>query len=179
MQYTLKDITYSAVTAAAMNVLSYLAVPLVVAVPIPGLRNLVVAPFYGLLMALALMRIDKHGLFTLISFFTGVVLLFISPVILGFLLVSGAAADIFWLFSQKALPKHSRIIGAAAVYMAVMAVVGALFGALFLGEMPLADLFQSTPLLAAVAVLCGVVSGLGAFFGLRIGTEFRRTTIMR
>ncbi len=179
MQYNLKDITYSAMTAAAMNVLSYVTVPLVVAVPVPGLRNLVVAPFYGLLMALALMRIDKHGLFTLISFFTGVVLLFISPVILGFLLISGVAADLFYFLTQRGLPKRSRIIGASGLYMAVMAVVGALFGALFLGEMPLGDLFRSTPVLAAVAILCAVTGGMGAVLGIRVGSEFRRTTIMR
>ncbi len=175
----MKDITYSAMTAAAMNVLSYLTVPLVVAIPIPGLRNLVVAPFYGILMALALIRIDKNGLFTLISAFTGAVLIFISPVILGFLFISGIVADAFYYIFQHGFSKHTRIIIASGLYMAVMAVVGALFGALFLGEMPLGDLFRSTPVLVIVAILCGVTGSLGAMLGIRIGKEFKRTNIMR
>ncbi|UNC92070.1 hypothetical protein [Candidatus Contubernalis alkaliaceticus] len=61
MKFTLKDIVFAAIVAAAMNVLSFVTVPLVVALPIPGIRLVVVAPFYGLLLALALMRIKKTG----------------------------------------------------------------------------------------------------------------------
>jgi hypothetical protein len=49
-----------------MMVVSFFTVPLVVALPIPGIRTIVVAPFYGLPLA------------------------FISPVILMFCVASGS-----------------------------------------------------------------------------------------
>jgi energy-coupling factor transport system substrate-specific component len=76
LDFKLKDVVYMAITAAAMMVVSFFTVPLVVALPIPGIRTIVVAPFYGLLIALAVVKIKKVGTCTIVSTLCGLPLAF-------------------------------------------------------------------------------------------------------
>lgn len=170
---TLRDITFAAIIAAAMIVVSLIAVPLVVAVPVPGIRNLVVAPFFGLFLSLALMRINHHATITLVSFLTGAVQLFIGPVILVFLVVSGIAADLirhlFWRDTQKPL----NVILSTGFYLGIMAPLGAFFGALMASETPVAEVLKAPWFMLGAAALCFILGALGALLGVRIAGEFK------
>jgi energy-coupling factor transport system substrate-specific component len=107
LDFKLKDIVYMAITAAAMMVVSFFTVPLVVALPIPGIRTIVVAPFYGLLIALAVVKIKKVGTCTIVSTLCGLPLAFISPVILMFCVASGITADL--VFFDTTVPSlHNK-----------------------------------------------------------------------
>ncbi len=176
---TLKDITFAAIIAAAMIVVSLVAVPLVVAIPVPGIRNLVVAPFFGLLLSLALMRINHYTTATLISFLTGVVQLFIGPVILIFLMASGIATDLirhlFWRDTQKPL----NVILSAGFYMGIMAPFGAFFGALMASETPVAEVLSAPWFMVGAAVICFILGALGGLLGVKIAGEFKNIFLAR
>lgn len=179
MKFTLKDIVFAAIIAAAMNVISYVTVPLVVAVPLPGIRVIVVAPFYGLLTALALMRINKPGTVTLISFLTGAVLVFISPVILVFLLASGIIADLLIYFFWRDLKKPKNIILGTAVYLAAMVPFGSLFGAIMTYHTPVGELLTQSGLILGAALLSFLLGALGGFLGVKAGKELQGVSLMK
>lgn len=177
--FTLKEITFAAIIAAGMIVVSLVAVPLVVAVPVPGIRNLVVAPFFGLLLSLALIRINNHATVTLVSFLTGAVQLFIGPVIFIFLVASGIVTDVirylFW--RETGTPRH--VIFSAGLYMAVMVPFGAFFGALMAGETPLAALLKAPLFILGAAVVCFGLGALGAYLGVKIAREFKSISMFK
>jgi energy-coupling factor transport system substrate-specific component len=176
---TLKDITFAAIIAAVMIVVSLVVVPLVVAVPVPGIRNLVVAPFFGLFISLAIVRINHFSTITLVSFLTGAVQLFIGPVILVFLVTSGIIADILRHLFWRDTTKNSNVIISTGVYMAVMAPLGAFFGVLMSRETPIAEVLSAPWFMVLAAVLSGLLGVLGAFLGMKIAGEFKNVFLTR
>ena len=179
MKFSLKDIVFAAVIAAAMNVLSFVTVPLVVAIPIPGIRVLVIAPFYGLLLALALMRIRKTGTATLVSFLAGAVLLFVGPVILLFLLASGIIADVLIYFFWRDMEKPVNVVLGSGTYLAAMVPFGAFFGSLMLQDTPLAVLMTEWWLVLLASLLAFLLGAAGAWLGVKANKELRGFSMMK
>ncbi len=177
--FATKEIIFAAIIAAAMIVVSLVAVPLVVAVPIPGIRNLVVAPFFGLFLSLALVRIKHPATLTLVSFLTGAVQTFIAPVILVFLLASGIVTDLLRYFLWRDPQKPAHVIITAGVYMAVMVPFGAFFGALMAGRTPLAALLTAPLFILGAALVCFGLGALGAFLGVKIAREFKSISLVK
>jgi len=179
MKFTLKDIVFAAIVAAAMNVLSFVTVPLVVALPIPGIRVVVVAPFYGLLLALALMRIKKTGTASLISFLTGAVLLFVGPVILVFLMASGIVTDLLIYLFWRDMEKPANIILGSASYLAVMVPFGSFFGSIMIQDTPLAELITQWWLVLLVSLAAFLLGAAGAFLGVKSNKELKGFSMMK
>lgn len=179
MKFSLKDIVFAAITSAAMNVVSFITVPLVIALPIPGIRTIVVAPFYGLLLAIALMKIGKPGALTLVALLAGGVLVFISPAILAFLVASGIVADLcYWLFLRK-LPQNRGMVWAVGVFMAVMVPFGILFGALLAAGTSVSQFLTQPLLIGLTTVICFILGSLGGMLGVKIGKEFQGISLMK
>ena len=178
LKFTVKDVVFMALIAVAMNVASFLTVPLVVALPLPGIRNVVVAPFFGLLLAIAILRVRKVGTATIVSFFTGVLLVFISPSILLFELASGIVADLVGLLWKGSYTKPVPVIIICAIYMVVNVWFGIIFGALLSVESFKLSMFADQPLvvLAASAVSFGL-GAAGAWVGARVTGEFRKAGV--
>jgi energy-coupling factor transport system substrate-specific component len=168
LDFKLKDIVYMAITAAAMMVVSFFTVPLVVALPIPGIRTIVVAPFYGLLIALAVVKIKKVGTCTIVSTLCGLPLAFISPVILMFCVASGITADlVFFLLGRDAL-NRAKVSIVGGTYMGTMMVYGELMGALILRDTPISAVLQNPLVLLLTFVLSAVLGALGSLLATRI-----------
>ncbi|MDD4262695.1 MAG: hypothetical protein PHS89_11010 [Syntrophaceticus schinkii] len=173
LDFKLKDVVYMAITAAAMMVVSFFTVPLVVALPIPGIRTIVVAPFYGLLIALAVVKIKKVGTCTIVSTLCGLPLAFISPVILMFCVASGITADlVFFLLGRDAL-NRAKVSIVGGTYMGTMMVYGELMGALILRDTPISAVLQNPLVLLLTFVLSAVLGALGSLLATRISKEFR------
>jgi len=176
--FTVKDAIFAALIAVAMNVISFITVPLVTAMPVPGIRNLVVAPFFGLFMAIAMLKIGKPGTATIVSFLVGIMLVFISPLILAFMLASGAIADIAALLWRGSYKSPIAVIAICGIYMMVNVWLGIVFGALFLVENYSLDIFLSQPVAIAIAsALCFALGAAGAAVGTKISTEFMRAGV--
>ncbi len=171
--FSLKQIIFAAIISAAMVAVSLVAVPLVVALPIPGIRNLVVAPFFGLLLALALIRLQHAATATLISLFTGAVQVFIGPVILVFLLASGVTTDLVRFLIWRGSNTRRAVILSAGIYMAVMVPFGAFFGILMAGDTPIADLLKAPWFILGAAALSFGLGAGGAWLGVKIASEFK------
>lgn len=179
MNFTLRDIVFAAIIAAAMNVLSFVTVPLVVAVPVPGIRVVVVAPFYGLLLSLSLVRINKAGTATLVSFLAGAVLVFVGPVILVFLLASGIVTDLLIYAFLRDMERPRNVIVGSALYLAAMVPFGSLFGSLMLQDTPLAALVTQWWLVLLAAAVASLLGGAGAWLGVRANRELRGFAMMK
>lgn len=179
MKLQLKDVVFAAIIAAAMNVISFIAVPLVMAIPLPGAKTVAVAPFYGLFLAIALLKTQKYGVLTLVSFLAGIPMFFISPCILAFLVASGLSTDLcLYLFFHN-LRKDSTIILASGIFMAFMVPYGLLFGALLAGGTNLATFLLQPWLVLGATLICFFLGGLGGKIGMKIGKEFQTTSLMK
>jgi energy-coupling factor transport system substrate-specific component len=178
LNFTVKDVVFMALIAVAMNVASFLTVPLVVALPVPGIRNVVVAPFFGLLLAIALLKIKKVGTATIVSFFTGALLVFISPSILLFELASGIVADAMGLLWKGAYSKPVPVVVICAVYMLVNVWFGIIFGALLaVGDFSLGWFVEQPLIVAAASAVSLLLGGAGALVGARVSGEFKKAGV--
>ena len=177
--FSLKQIAFAAIISAAMIVVSIITVPLVVGLPIPGIRNLVVAPFFGLFLSLALIRLEHWGTATLISLIAGAVQAFIGPVILVFLLASGIITDLIRYLIWRKSYKPLAVMLSSGIYMAVMVPFGAIFGVLMAGDTPFSNLFKDVWFLVGATAVCFGLGVLGAFFGVKIARELKRFFLIK
>ncbi len=177
--FTLREIIFAAVMAAAMCVIGFIIIPLVIAIPIPGLQALAVAPFYGLLLAVALVRIPKTGFLTLISFFLSVVNSFISPVMGVLFIGSALTAELLAVLLFGGYRSKFAAIVVPGLYMAAMMPLSLLIGVLLARETALADFLLQPHLVVgstAGSLLLGVAGG---WLGQRIGAELNKIAVRR
>ncbi|MDW8233537.1 MAG: MptD family putative ECF transporter S component, partial [Roseiflexaceae bacterium] len=92
-RFALRDVVFLAVAAACLLAVSFLVVPLVIALPIPGIRSLAPSLFYGLLLAVALLKVRQPGTLVIVVFFVGLVLLMMSWVMFATNVIAGVLAE--------------------------------------------------------------------------------------
>lgn len=177
--FTLREIIFAAVMAAAMGVIGFIAVPLVSAIPVPGLRSLIVAPFYGVILGVALVRIPKVGMLTLISFFIGVVNSFIAPIMGVLFMACGIFTDLIaWLLFDRYRSSGAAIV-CPGLYMMAMAPFSLLFG-LMLARGTSLSAFLLNPLLVIGPALGSLLLGLaGGYLGSKMGRELNQIAVRR
>lgn len=172
MRFGVKDVIFAAIISVAMNVVSFIAVPLATAIPIPGARTLIIAPFYGILMTIAVMKIPKAGLPTLVALFTGGVLLFISPTIFLFLLSSALLAELAVFLLYRDYRKGFAPQWISALYCGFQVPFGVLFGSIFVGDY-VAGFVVNAPVMIGMFSLTAALGFLGALLGRKIGLELK------
>ena len=75
---TLKDLVFLAVLSVVLTLAGMLTMPIVMALPVFGLRNAAAAVLYGLFLSIGLLKVRKPGALLLLAFFNGAVLLFMT-----------------------------------------------------------------------------------------------------
>lgn len=179
MKLTLKDVIFAAIVAAVMNVISFVTVVAVLGVPIPGIRTIVVAPFYGLLAVVSIKRINKPISLSLISFLCGAPLGFISPAIFLFTFGSGILADIIRSIFLKDTSKVYNLVITAAVYMGAMMIIATIVDILMLRETTLGQVFANPIMQIFGLVSTCALGGIGGFLGSKITKEFKSASIIK
>ncbi len=177
-KYTVRDILFLAVLAAVLLLVGMLTMPLVMAVDLFGLRNLVSAPLYGLFCAVGLLRVPKPGALTLIAIFLGAVLLMMSPMmtlnhIVGALLAEGITLLIFRSYQTK-----TSILIVCGLFIPLTLPLSLLFN-LALNGKSFVEII--THPLYSVLLSLGTValSFLGAWLGLRLGRELEKAGVLK
>jgi hypothetical protein len=103
----MNDVIFLAILSAALLLVSSLAMPLVMFTDIFGLRQLASALFFGLFIVVGLTKVPKKGTLLIIGLCTGVVLLFMSPImfwnnVIGALLTEFICFLVFRGYERKA-----------------------------------------------------------------------------
>jgi hypothetical protein len=177
MYFKVKDIVSMALIAVAMEVISFIMLPLVTALfaVIPGVGVLVVAPFYGLLIALILSKVRKTGTATFVSLLVGLPLVLISPSITLFTLGAGLTTDLACLVWKGAFQSQKAMTVISGIYIFSMFYFGLLFGSVFLVAGFAPELLgQEIPLVIACSLLALGMGLAGGFLGVKLSREFRQ-----
>jgi len=172
-RFTLRDVVFAAVSAAGLLLVGFLTVPLVLHVPIPGIRNLVSAPLSAVVLTVAAARIERPFTLLLVVGLSSLVYLLISPVIPLFTLSAALGAELVNLALFRGYrTRRARVVCITVLY-AAMTPLGTLFGAWLLGG-AYREALISAPVLAGVTGGVAVLTLGGAWVGERVVTELRR-----
>lgn len=179
MKFTLKEIIFAAIVAAAMNVISFFTVVLVLGIPIPGIRTIVVAPFYGILYVMVMKKIKNNFALSLTCFFAGVPLAFISPGIFVFTLFSGVVGDIFRFIFFKDMDKRNNLIIVSSISMGAMMVIATVVDIFMLNGTTMGEVFSNPILQITGLALTMGLGALGGFIGTKVSKEFKQASLIR
>lgn len=174
----LRDVIFLAIVAAAVTLVGFVTVPLVLAIPIPGIRSVPAAFFYGLLMAISALRVRKIGSIFMVALLNGLVLLMMSWIMLANNVIAALLAEaIVWMIFKN-YEKDSAVLLAAGLYMPLTIPAGFLI-ALWIGGDHLGK-YLAIPWLVLLMVLAtAALSFAGAFAGLKIGKELKKAGVFK
>jgi energy-coupling factor transport system substrate-specific component len=172
-RFTVKDIVFLAIIAAALTITGMVTMPLVMTVTLFGVRNAAAAIFYGIFGAIALMKVPKPGALLLLGLFNGAVLLMMSPVMFFNNAVGSLLAEAVALLIFRGYGTDRSIVTAAGLFVPFTLPLSLLFGALINGQ-NLATLVEK-PLISLLFCAAAVaLSFAGALIGRKIGGELRK-----
>ena len=172
-RYTVKDVVFLAILAAALTIAGMLTMPLVMTVTLFGVRNAAAAIFYGIFGVIGLMKVRKPGALFMLGLFSGVVLLMMSPVMFFNNAVGSLLAEVIALLIFRNYDSDKSIILAAGLFVPMTLPLSILFGMLLNGQ-TFAGLVER-PLVSALICLGAVaLSFAGTFVGRKIGKELQK-----
>ncbi|MDR0875486.1 MAG: hypothetical protein LBN12_04680 [Clostridiales Family XIII bacterium] len=172
-KFTVRDIVFLAVLAAALTVTGVITMPLVMTITLFGVRNAAAAIFYGTFGAIALLKVRKPGSLLLASVFNGAILLMMSPVMFLNNFFGAIVSEIIALAIFKTYENEKAILLAAGLLVPLTLPASVFFAMLLNGQT--ASQIVERPLLSAlICVLTVALSFAGAAIGLKIGRELRK-----
>lgn len=93
-RFAARDYAFAALIVAALLVVNGAVVPLTLGIQIPGIRNAASAPLASLLLAVALVRLQRRGAVLLVLAPLALLYLAIHPVITAFVLLGALCTEI-------------------------------------------------------------------------------------
>ncbi|MGI5900265.1 MAG: MptD family putative ECF transporter S component [Christensenellales bacterium] len=171
-RFKIKDIVFLAIMAALLFVCSAVALPLM-SISLFGLRNMATAPFYGVFVTLALMKVRKPGALTLLGFFNSIILLMMSPVMFVTNTVSALISELIALLIFKNYDSDKAVYTAAALMIPVTLPFTALFSVIMNG-VSFAYVIGDSWFVILTCLGTVLLSILGTFIGSKIGKELRK-----
>jgi energy-coupling factor transport system substrate-specific component len=176
--FEMRDVVFAAITAGALLVVGMITVPLVLHIPIPGIRNVASAPLSAIFLTIAVARVGRVGTILLVHLLLSFVYVLISPVIPAFLLTAALVTELVALLGFRGYrSKASRLVCVPLFYV-IMTPVGTLFGAILLGGEYL-TLLGSAPLLLGITAVVGALTFGATLIGEKIVSELRRAGKLR
>jgi energy-coupling factor transport system substrate-specific component len=172
-KFTVRDIVFLAVLAAALTVTGVITMPLVMTITLFGVRNAAAAIFYGAFGAIALLKVRKPGALLLVSIFNGAILLMMSPVMFLNNFFGALAAEIIALAIFKTYENEKAIVLAAGLFVP-LTLPASVFFAMLLNGQTVSQIVERPWLSALICALTVGLSFAGAAIGLKIGRELRK-----
>lgn len=172
-RFTLKDIVFLAVLSAVLLLVSSLIMPIVMFTQLFALRQLLAAPVFALFCAIGIRKVSKIGTLTIIGFFSGFVLLFMSPIMFFNNFFGAIIAEVLTLIIFKNYTKRSSIIFSAGIYIPITLPITLFFTAVMRGKSFSAQIGNGISS-AAVAVGSIALGIAGAWLGMKIADELEK-----
>ncbi|GHU64902.1 hypothetical protein AGMMS49983_11650 [Clostridia bacterium] len=171
-KFTVRDIVFLAVLAAALTVTGVITMPLVMTITLFGVRNAAAAIFYGTFGTIALMKVRKPGALLLTFVFNGAILLMMSPVMFLNNFLGSLMAEIIALAIFKNYENEKAIFLAAGI-LAPLTLPTSVFFAMLLNGQTALQIVERPLLSALICILTAALSFAGAAIGLKIARELR------
>jgi energy-coupling factor transport system substrate-specific component len=173
-----RDIVFLAIVAAAVTLAGFVTIPLVLAIPIPGVRSVPAAVFYGLFLALGALKVHKPGSIFVIAALNGLVLLMMSWIMFLNNVIAALVVELIVWLSFRGYHKDSAVLLGAGLYMP-LTIPANLLVAVFIGGEYLGKYLTMPWLVALMLLATAALSFLGAWAGIRIGRELTKAGILK
>ena len=178
-KFTVKDIVFLAIlsavatcTAAVMAVVSQ--------IHIFGLAQLVTALQFSLFPAVALMKVRKVGSILFFAVFTGIVELFMAPVMFFSSLLTGILIEAMAVQIFKGYQSDRAVFFASWLFIPLTLPFNFIYYICFASDMFDQFFGQGLQIAAVLCVLAAVaVSALGAFLGIKISKELKKAGVLK
>ena len=173
----LREIIFLAIMSGLITLANFLTVPLVVAIPLVGIRELVSAFPHGLLFTIGVLKVRKTGALFIMATLTGLALLPISWIILAFNVISGAICELVVLAIFRNFKKDGAVILGASLYNP-LTIPAAFFLTLWVAE-SIAEYIANPMITFLMFLLSLIVSIIGSLCGLKVGESLRKAGKLR
>lgn len=170
--WQLGDYVFAAFMSIGIAIASIVTVPLVISIPLPGIRTIVWAPLAGIFLTLAMARLQRSGSVALTIGTLAIILSRVSLIVTAFLGVAILVTELVMLARGGYRKKRDRLFG-NVLFFSSATVAGALIGAYVAGEAFAAWLSQSW-ILAPMTVLSGVSGAVGWWLGEKVVTQLQK-----
>jgi energy-coupling factor transport system substrate-specific component len=174
----LRDILFLAIIAAAITLAGFITVPIVVAVPLPGIRMVTPALFYGIFLTIGVMRVRKLGCVFIPMFLNGLILLMMSPIMFINCVFAGAAAEGITLALFRGYKRDIAAVLAGTISIPLW-FPGDLALSVIIGGEKLSE-YTTQPWITAVFFTASLLLSFGgSMIGLKIGRELTKAGVLK
>ncbi len=173
-KFTSKDVVFLAILSVVLLLASSIVMPIVMFTQITALRQLFAAPIFAIFSVIAIKKVPKVGTLSIVGLLTGGVLVFMSPIMLINNFLGAVIVEFIILILFRNYDKDAAVLTAASLYIPVTLPLSLVAQVVMKGE-KLSDLLGSTFQSVILPISVIVLSIAGAFIGLKIATELKRT----
>ncbi len=173
-KFTVRDIIFLAVVAAAFIVSGMLTIPFVITIGLYGLPHLVTAPVFAFVATIALLKVRKPGSLTIAATLNGLVLFMMSPVMLAMQMSASLAAELIALGLFKTYQDERAVWTAASLFIPLAMPAGVVFNMVIRGGTLATILTGEWWAIAVVFAATIALSVAGALVGRAIGHELQK-----
>jgi energy-coupling factor transport system substrate-specific component len=178
LAFKVKDVVFLAVLSVVLTLAGMLTMPIVMALPVFGLRNAAAAILYGLFLSIGLLKVRKPGAVVLLAVFNGVVLLMMTPIMFLNNLFASLLAEGVALVVYRSYGTDRSVVVAASLFAPLTLPLSLVFTMLFHAQ-TLSEAVQNPLLTLGLCAATVLLSILGALGGLKIGRELKRAGVLR
>lgn len=178
-KWTVRDVVFLAIlsavatcTAAVMAIVSHIY--------IFGLAQLVTALQFSLFPAIALMKVRKPGAILFFACFTGIVELFMAPVMFFSSIITGIVIELLVWLVFRGFDSDRAVFVAAWLFIPVTLPLNLLYYRLFSSELYQAFFSDGLKILCIVFVVGAfAVAALGSALGVKISRELTKAGVLK
>lgn len=170
---TTKDVVFLAIFSGVLLLVSGLVMPIVMFTKIFALRQLAAALLFSLFCTIALIKVPKLGAMTIIGLITGLVLSFMSVIMLINNLLGAVLVDIIILIFFKGEITPKRAVIAVGLYIPFTIPLTLVSGAIMNGT-PIMEQLGNVWLSIALIGGTFVLSYIGSLLGYKVAKELRK-----
>lgn len=169
----LKEIVFLGIISAALLLLSGIAAPFVMTSHQLGLQQVAMAIIYGIVGTVALRKVPKVGALIIVGLFTGLVLLFMAPVMLFNQVLGALIAEVIAWLIYRSYDSKKAVMVAAGLYTFWTIPITAVMN-IWLKDRSIAEQIGS-PWVCLLLVVGTVVLGLiGSMIGHKLSDELQK-----
>ena len=174
-----KDIVFLAIISAITLVTSAF-MPLVAHVPVFGIGQIVLGLQFSIFPAIGLMKVRKPGAMLFIAIFSGIVLVFMNPIMFFCLLICALIVEVLVILIFRGYKSDKACFLAAWLYLPLSLPFLYVWYQIIGGEDTVASYANSNYWLAIGMSVCVLlICALGSFIGVRIGRELRKSGALK
>jgi energy-coupling factor transport system substrate-specific component len=177
LAFKVKDVVFLAVLSVVLTLAGMLTMPIVMALPVFGLRNAAAAILYGLFLSIGLLKVRKPGALFLLALFNGVVLLMMTPIMFLNNLFASLLSEAIALLVYRSYETDRSVVVAASLFAPLTLPLSLVFTMLFHAQ-SLAEVLKDPLLTLGLCAATVLLSILGALGGAKIGRELKKAGVL-